>query len=54
MCDIMIELRGVSKAYYMKRNMSRARIVLDNINLKIEDHEFVCIIGPSDAERQLH
>ena len=47
MCDIMIELRGVSKAYYMKRNMSRARIVLDNINLKIEDHEFVCIIGPS-------
>ena len=43
----MIELKNVSKAYYLKRNKSKARIFLDNISLKIDDREFVCLIGPS-------
>ena len=43
----MIELKNVSKAYYLKRNKSKARIVLDDISMKIEDGEFVCLIGPS-------
>lgn len=43
----MIELKNVSKAYYLKRNKSKARIVLDDISLKIEDNEFVCLVGPS-------
>ncbi len=47
MCDPMIELDHVSKAYYTKRNRSRARIVLDDISMTIGDNEFVCLIGPS-------
>ena len=47
MCDPMIELDHVSKAYYTKRNKSQARVVLDDVSLKIEDNEFVCLIGPS-------
>lgn len=47
MCDPMIELKNISKAYYLKRNKTKARIVLDDISLKIEDNEFVCLIGPS-------
>ena len=43
----MIELRNVSKAYYIKRNRNSARIVLDDVSLRIEDNEFVCLIGPS-------
>ena len=43
----MIELDHVSKAYYTKRNRSRARIVLDDVSMTVEDHEFVCLIGPS-------
>ncbi len=43
----MIELRNISKAYYTKRNKSKARIVLDDVSMEIEDNEFVCLIGPS-------
>ncbi|MGN1045242.1 MAG: ABC transporter ATP-binding protein [Candidatus Methanomethylophilaceae archaeon] len=43
----MIELNNISKAYYTKRNRSKARIVLDNVSMRIEDNEFVCLIGPS-------
>ena len=43
----MIELDHVSKAYYMKRNQSLARVVLDDVSLRIEDNEFICLIGPS-------
>ncbi len=47
MCDGMIELRNVSKAYYTKRNRSRARIVLDDVSMRVDDNEFICLIGPS-------
>lgn len=43
----MIELKNVSKAYYLKRNKSKARIVIDDVSIKIEDNEFICLIGPS-------
>ena len=42
-----ISLRNVYKAYYTNRKMSEARIVLNDINLDIEEGEFVCLIGPS-------
>ena len=43
----MIEMEHVSKAYYLKRNRSAARVVLDDVSLRIEDNEFICLIGPS-------
>jgi len=43
----MIEFKNVSKAYYVKRNKSKAQIVLDDVSLKIEKNEFVCLLGPS-------
>lgn len=43
----MIELKNVSKAYYINRNRSRARVVLDDVSITIGDNEFVCLIGPS-------
>jgi NitT/TauT family transport system ATP-binding protein len=43
----LVEVRGVTKAYYTSRRKDQARIVLDDISLKFEDNEFVCLIGPS-------
>ncbi len=43
----MIELKDVTKAYFVKRNKTKARIVLDDVSMKIVDNEFVCLIGPS-------
>ena len=43
----MIELTDITKAYYVKRDKSKARVVLDDISMKIDDNEFVCFIGPS-------
>lgn len=43
----MIELKDVTKAYFVKRNKTKARIVLDDVSMKIDDNEFVCLIGPS-------
>ena len=43
----MIELIDITKAYYVKRDKSKARVVLDDISMKIDDNEFVCFIGPS-------
>ncbi len=42
----ILELKNVSKAY-QNRKGDEARVVLRNINLKIEENEFLCIVGPS-------
>ena len=42
-----ISLNGVYKAYYSDRRMTEARVVLNDININIEEGEFVSIIGPS-------
>ena len=42
-----IELRDVSKAFYVDRAKSRARVALDRVSLEIERGEFVSLIGPS-------
>ena len=42
-----LSLNGVYKAYYSDRRMTEARVVLDNIDINIEEGEFVSIIGPS-------
>jgi putative ABC transport system ATP-binding protein len=42
----MIELVGINKVYRMGDNIVNALI---NINLKIEMHEFLAIIGPSGS-----
>ncbi len=42
----MIEMHGVSKTYLMGENAVHA---LADINLKVEDHEFIAIIGPSGS-----
>jgi ABC-type nitrate/sulfonate/bicarbonate transport system, ATPase component len=42
----VIELEGVYKAY-PNRKGDEARIVLKDISLKIEENEFVCIVGSS-------
>ena len=42
----VIELRNVSKAY-PDRKGDTARVVLRNVDLTIEENEFLCIVGPS-------
>ena len=42
----ILELKNVSKAY-QNRKGNEARVVLKNIDLKIEENEFLCIVGPS-------
>lgn len=42
----ILELKNVSKAY-QNRKGNEARVVLRNIDLKIEENEFLCIVGPS-------
>lgn len=42
----ILELKNVSKAY-QNRKGDEARVVLRNIDLKIEENEFLCIVGPS-------
>ncbi len=42
----ILELKNISKAY-QNRKGDEARVVLRNINLKIEENEFLCIVGPS-------
>ncbi len=43
----LVEVKGVTKAYYTSRRKDRARIVLDDVSLQFHDNEFVCLIGPS-------
>ena len=43
----LIELSRATKAYWTDRSKRRARIVLDDVDLAIEEGEFVCLIGPS-------
>ena len=40
-------LDHIYKAYYSNRRMSEARVVLEDVNMYIEQGEFVCLIGPS-------
>ena len=42
----ILELMNVSKAY-PNRKGDEARVVLKDINLSIEENEFICIVGPS-------
>ncbi len=42
----MIELEGVWKTYKNQKN-TEARVVLKDVNIKIEKNEFVSILGPS-------
>ena len=43
----LIELRAATKAYYADRAKTSARIVLDEVDLAIEEGEFVSLVGPS-------
>ena len=43
----LIELEHATKAYWTDRSKHRARIVLDDVDLAIDEGEFVCLIGPS-------
>lgn len=43
----LIELNGVTKAFFADRKKSKATVALDSIDLSIEDGEFVSLIGPS-------
>lgn len=43
----LIELRATTKAYYADRVKTSARIVLDEVDLAIEEGEFVSLVGPS-------
>ena len=49
----LIELEGVSKAFYADRKKSRARIALDMLDLSIEQGEFVSLVGPSGCGKTL-
>ncbi len=42
----IMELKGVSKAY-LNRKGDEARVVLRDIDLSIEENEFICVVGPS-------
>ena len=42
----VLEVKSVSKAY-PNRKGDEARVVLRDINLTIEENEFICIVGPS-------
>ena len=42
----VLEVKNVSKAY-SNRKGDEARVVLRDINLTIEENEFICIVGPS-------
>ena len=42
----VIDISGVYKAY-LNRKGNKARIVLKDVNLTIEENEFLCIVGPS-------
>lgn len=42
----VIEIRGVYKAYYEPK-AGMGRIVLSDVDVDVEENEFVCIIGPS-------
>ncbi len=42
----MIDMRGVSKTYLMGENAVHALV---DINISVEDHEFIAIVGPSGS-----
>lgn len=42
----VLELKGVSKVY-PNRKGDVARVILKDIDLSIEENEFICIVGPS-------
>ena len=43
----LIELSGVTKAFFVDRRKTTAKIALDSLDLRIEEGEFVSLVGPS-------
>ncbi len=43
----LFELHGVSKGFFVDRKKTTAKIALDNLDLSVEEGEFVSLIGPS-------
>lgn len=43
----LLELSSVTKAFYADRACTEATIALNDVNLCIEEGEFVCLLGPS-------
>lgn len=43
----LIELRGVTKAFFVNRHKTKAKVALDSLDLAVEEGEFVSLIGPS-------
>ena len=43
----LIELTGVSKAFFTDRHKTTAKLSLDHVDLNVEEGEFVSLIGPS-------
>ena len=45
----MLELKNVTKTFNLTGNKEDLRVALDNLNVKIEDGEFVTIIGSNGS-----
>lgn len=43
----LIELHGVTKAFFVDRHKTQAKVALDSLDLTIEEGEFVSLVGPS-------
>lgn len=46
MADYKLDVRDVSKAF-VKRKTGEEVVALEDINLKVREKEFVCVVGPS-------
>ncbi len=43
----LIELKGITKGFYLGSKKDHAQIAVDNVDLSIERGEFVSLVGPS-------